>query len=165
MDRPLNMPRRAWQRRNLRRAAGSNSSTEQPAHHAGTAPARKRQSSFGQERDEEADFSVGSTSDSEPEEEYGQRRRPAPRTTPAAQPRRQRRSDALSDHTRSGSESNSDSESDDDSGYCSLDEDADERAEYYDDMLERFRKEGPTLANHGENTKRMETDQEAIWNK
>src|SRR5512142_333442 len=127
MDRPLNMPRRAWQRRNLRRnrAAGSNSSAEQPSHHAGTAPARKSQPSFGQERDEEADFSVGSTSDSEPEEEYGQRRRPAPRTTPAAQPCRQRGSDTLSDDTCSSSESASDSDSDDDSGYCSLDEDTD----------------------------------------
>jgi len=111
-------------------------------------------------RGDETDPSVGSPSDSEPEEEeYGQsRHRPAaPLTTPAAQPSRQRSSTDvfLSDHTCLGSESDSDSDSDHDSGYCSLDEDADERAEYYDDLLERFRKEGPSLANHGVNTTKM----------
>jgi len=66
----------------------------------------------------------------------------------------------LSEHICSGSESDPDSE--DDSGYCSLDEDADEKAEYYDDLLERFQAEGPTLANHRENTKKMEKDQKKI---
>ena len=54
------------------------------------------------------------------------------------------------------------SDSDDDSGYCS--EDEDDNAEHWDTLLERFRAEGPTLANHGENTKKMEREQEKKWN-
>jgi hypothetical protein len=170
MDRPSNMPRRAWQRRNLRRnrTADSSSSTEQASQRAGTAPERNRQPSFVQDRGDETDSSVGSTSDSEPEEEYGQSRRPtALYTTRAARPRRQDSSDISSDPTRPDSDSDSDSnlEPNGDSGYCSLEEDVDDRAEYYDDLLERFRREGPTVANHGKNTKAMETDQERIWNK
>lgn len=55
-------------------------------------------------------------------------------------------------------------DSDVDSGYTSL-EDPDERADLYDDLLERFRAEGPTLANHGDNTKKMIQEQEQIWKK
>ena len=174
MDRPSNMPRRAWQRRNLRRnrTTDSSSSTEKAPQRAGTAPERNRQPSFVQDRGDETDCGVSSTSDSEPEEEYGQIRRPtALYTTRAARPRRQGSSDISSDPTRPGSDSDSDSdsnsnlESNGDSGYCSLEEDVDDRAEYYDDLLERFRREGSTVANHGENTKAMETNQERIWNK
>lgn len=32
-------------------------------------------------------------------------------------------------------------------------------------LLERLREEGPTLANHGRNTKKMDKEQEEIWNK
>lgn len=133
----------------------------------GTALAQKRYPRHGQEEGDETDSSVGSTSDSEPEEDYDQTRGPAaPRMAPAARPRQQRSStDDLSGHTCSSSDSDSDSEDDDDSGYCSLDDDADGRAEYYDDLLERFRAEGPILANHGDNTKKMEAEQEGIWNK
>ena len=169
MDRAVNMPRRAWQRRNLRRnrATDSNLSTEQSAQRVGTASAQNKQPISGQEKGDETDSSVGSASDAEAEEDYGPTRRPtAPRMAPAARPRRQRSStNDLSGHTCSSSDSDSDSEDDDDSGYCSLDDDADGRAEYYDDLLERFRKEGPVLANHGDNTKKMETEQEGIWNK
>ena len=167
MDRPLNMPRRAWQRRNLRRnRAAVTNSTEQPSQRAGAAPAKNKQARLVQDRGDETASSVGSASDSESEEEYGQSRRlTAPQTTRAARPRRQGCSDASSDHTRSDCDPDSDSGSDDDSGYCSLGEDVDDRAEYYDDLLERFRREGPTVANHGENTKVMEKDQEKIWNK
>jgi len=59
-------------------------------------------------------------------------------------------------------ESDSDSDSDIDSGYASL-EDPDETADFYDDLLERFREEGPTLANHGDNTKKMIQEQEQKW--
>lgn len=92
MDRPSNMPRRAWQRRNLRRnrAADSNSSTEQSAQLAGMTPAQNRQLRSGQESGYETDSSVVSTSDSESAEEHGQsaRRAAALRTTLAARPRR-----------------------------------------------------------------------------
>ncbi|KAJ0103794.1 hypothetical protein J7T55_004196, partial [Diaporthe amygdali] len=50
-----------------------------------------------------------------------------------------------------------------DSGYGSQEEDPDEKARYYDELLERFRAEGPTLADHSRNTVRMEEEQEAKW--
>ncbi len=136
MDRPSNMPRRAWQRRNLRcnRAANSNSSIGQSTQLAGMSPARNRQLSSGQESGYGTDSSVGSTSDSESGPA-------APRTTLAARPHR-----------------HSDSDSTDDSSYCSLDEDANNKAQYYDDLFERFQVEGPTLANHRDNTKTMEEE-------
>jgi len=59
-------------------------------------------------------------------------------------------------------ESDFDSDSDIDSGYASL-EDPDETADFYGDMLETFREEGPTLANHGDNTKKMIQEQEQKW--
>lgn len=73
---------------------------------------------------------------------------------------------APSDHASSSSESETDSDedSDEDSGYCSL-EDEDEEAKYYDDLLATFREQGPTLASHGENTRRMKEKQEEKWNK
>jgi hypothetical protein len=78
----------------------------------------------------------------------------------------------------SSSESGSDGESDDfankgagwsrkssgfDSGYGSSKEDADEKARYYDELLEQFRAEGPILAKHARNMMKMEEEQEAKW--
>ncbi|KAK3935512.1 hypothetical protein QBC46DRAFT_367527 [Diplogelasinospora grovesii] len=169
MDRPSHMPRRAWQRHNLRRnrAAAGNPSTsgskEQPAQRTRTASIRSRQSRSGQERVDETDSSISSDSNSESDEECSRSRHPVPRRkTPAPRPRKQRRS---TDVSSGDTESSSDSDMDDDPGYCSLEEDADDKAEYYDDLLARFRAEGPTLANHGENTKKMEEEQEGKWNK
>lgn len=66
------------------------------------------------------------------------------------------------------SEPESDSDSDVDSGYgsasFSADEDPDETAAFYDDLLDGFRKDGPTLADHGDDTKRMELAEEEKWN-
>jgi hypothetical protein len=59
----------------------------------------------------------------------------------------------------SDSDCDSDSDSDVDSAYASL-EDPEETADFYDDLLERFRTDGPTLANHGDNTKKMIKEQE-----
>lgn len=56
------------------------------------------------------------------------------------------------------------SDSGDHSGYASV-EDPDERADFYDDLLETFRAKGPTLANHGDNTKKMIQEQEQKWKK
>ncbi|KAJ0103733.1 hypothetical protein J7T55_000242 [Diaporthe amygdali] len=50
-----------------------------------------------------------------------------------------------------------------DSGYGSQEEDTDEKARYYDELLQRFRAEDPTLADHSRNTVRMEEEQEAKW--
>jgi hypothetical protein len=53
-----------------------------------------------------------------------------------------------------------------DSGYVSAGDDAedpDETAEYYDDLLQQFREEGPTLANHGDNTISMIKGQKEKW--
>ncbi|KAK3943401.1 hypothetical protein QBC46DRAFT_420865 [Diplogelasinospora grovesii] len=170
MDRPSNMPRRAWQHCNVRRnkTVVSNSSTsgskEQPAKRTRRGSVQNRQSKSGQDRDNETDSSISSDSDSNSGEEYGKSRQPARRQT--QQSRKQRTStDISSKDTDSSSESDSDSDSEDDSGYCSLKEDADDKAEYYNELLERFRAEGPTLANHGKNTKKMEKEQEKKWNK
>ena len=63
-------------------------------------------------------------------------------------------SDKSNSRLQPASDSDSDDDSDGDSGYGSL-EDPDERADFYDDLLESFRAEGPTLANHGDGTKKM----------
>ena len=57
------------------------------------------------------------------------------------------------------------SDSDLDSGYSSLNDDPREPTGFYDDLLTKFENEGPTLANHGKNTKRMIREQEEKWNK
>ena len=57
------------------------------------------------------------------------------------------------------------SDSDLDSGYSSLNDDPREPTDFYDDLLAKFEKEGPTLANHGKNTKKMIREQEEKWNK
>ena len=59
----------------------------------------------------------------------------------------------------------SESDSDLDSGYSSLDDDPREPTGFYDDLLAKFKKEGPILANHGKNTKKMISGQEDKWNK
>lgn len=55
-----------------------------------------------------------------------------------------------------------------DSGYASAEDDAqdpDKTAEYYDGLLQQFREEGPTLANHGDNTADMIKCQKEKWEK
>ncbi|KAK3939621.1 hypothetical protein QBC46DRAFT_342346 [Diplogelasinospora grovesii] len=141
MAQPSNVPRRAWQRRNLgaKRAAAK--------------------------RSDETDSSFASSSDSESDdsEEYESPRRP-PIASRAVRPRMQHISvDVLSDESDFSCPSDSDCDSGFDSGYHSLEEDPDDKAEYYDELLERFQTEGPTLANHGDNTKQQ--DQEEKWNK
>jgi hypothetical protein len=69
------------------------------------------------------------------------------------------------DNMRSSPESGSDLEGDLDSGYCSFSDAADESADFYDDLLARFREEGPTLVNHSENTRNMTKEQERKWTK
>ena len=59
----------------------------------------------------------------------------------------------------------SESDSDLDSGYSSLNDDLREPTGFYDDLLTKFENEGPTLANHGKNTKKMIREQEEKWNK
>lgn len=50
------------------------------------------------------------------------------------------------------------------STYCSIKEVADDRAEYYDDLLEKFRIDGPTLANRRKTTKTIILKQEQELN-
>ena len=59
----------------------------------------------------------------------------------------------------------SESDSDLDSGYSSLNDDPREPTGFYDDLLTKFENEGPTLANHGKNTKKKIREQEEKWNK
>lgn len=42
-------------------------------------------------------------------------------------------------------------------------EDPDESADFYDGLFERFQKEGPTLGNHADSTKKMIEEQEVQW--
>lgn len=74
-----------------------------------------------------------------------------------------RPTDTYCDGSEPGPKSEPDSDSDIDSGYGSLEEDPDERAGFYNDLLGRFREGGPTLANHGDNTKNMTRKQELKW--
>ncbi|KAK3934110.1 hypothetical protein QBC46DRAFT_429032 [Diplogelasinospora grovesii] len=169
MAQPSNVPRRAWQRRNLgaKRAAASTPSEEQPTKHTRAIPIRKRQTRSCQERSDGTYSSFASSSDSESDdsEEYESPRRPLI-SSRAVQPRTQNISvDVSSDESDFSCPSDSDCDSGFDSGYHSLDEDPDDKAEYYDELLKRFQTEGPTLANHGDNTKQMEQDQEEKWNK
>ena len=159
------MPRRAWQRRNILRAAASTS----PA----TSKAKLQKQAFNAHREgrsagllqewpgEDSSFSCGS--DSESDGDYHERRPAARRIVPADGVHKVRATDIPSNISECLKlESDSDSDSDIDSGYASL-EDPDERADFYDDLLERFREEGPTLANHGDNTKKMIQEQEQKW--
>lgn len=173
MGQSSNLPRRAYQRRNLQRDRNAASipstsgSKEQPLQVTRTTSTWNQQSRSGQGHDDRAGSDTSSDFDSESDEEYGKSHHAAPRrTTLVRQPPKQRSSAGVSyADGESSSLSDSNSDSDDDSGYCSLEEDTEEKAEYYDALLERFRTEGPTLANHGENTKRMEDEQVEKWNK
>lgn len=75
-------------------------------------------------------------------------------------PPRKEHGSAYSPDSDASSETESDYNSDVDSGYCSIEEDADDRAEYYDDLLQKFRIDGPTMANHSKNTKNIIQKQE-----
>jgi hypothetical protein len=62
-------------------------------------------------------------------------------------------------------DSDSSSDSDMDSGYASAEEDSNEVAEYYNGLIDHYEAEGPTMANHDENTKKMTYPEEERWNK
>ncbi len=164
-----NAPRRAWQRRTLshKRPAASQSvcgSEGQVAKRARAAP--RRESRYGREEDD-SDFSFvpGSDSDSDCSDANGGAWCPDLRRTPQA-PRRETRlrpENSSYDDVDADIPCDSDADSGFDSGYHSLEDDSDDKADYYDELLEQFRAEGPTLANHGENTEKMEKEQEEKW--
>ncbi|CRK25088.1 hypothetical protein BN1708_014133 [Verticillium longisporum] len=52
-------------------------------------------------------------------------------------------------------DSESDTESFAESGYCSAEENPDDEADYLRKLISQYAEEGPTMANHGENTKKM----------
>ncbi|KAK3934987.1 hypothetical protein QBC46DRAFT_424370 [Diplogelasinospora grovesii] len=164
------MPRRAWRRHNIRRnkAAASNPSTSRLKEKLGSQTYRtqgrgpQRRSFEAWPDDTDSSFNCGSDgeSDGEPDGEYGERIPVALQAVPTARTReRQQLADISSDDLDSESDL---SDFDVDSGYGSLEEDSDE---FYDGLLERFRTEGPTLANHSENTKNMMHEQEQKWRK
>lgn len=165
------MPRRAWQRRRLRpdatgahHPAGS-ISQEQPVKRAGVPLTQNRPPRARAKRNNRNESSSSSESDTDSDEEYGETSRSVSKRSPrSSTDRHHNHIPVLGDETDPSSDSDSDSDSD--SGYCSLEEeDDDEKAEYYDQLIERFRREGPTLANHGKNTTKMEEEQEVKWNK
>jgi hypothetical protein len=71
-------------------------------------------------------------------------------------------SDEASD---SDSDSDSDSEPMPDSGYGSVEEDPEQEAAFYHGFIDQREVEGPTMANHDENTKKMTYPEEERWNK
>ncbi|KAI1845332.1 hypothetical protein JX265_014084, partial [Neoarthrinium moseri] len=57
-----------------------------------------------------------------------------------------------------------DSDVESNSSFESVEDCVDEGPDFYDDLLATFKAQGPTLANHSRNTKRMEEEQEEKWN-
>ena len=102
---------------------------------------------------------INSSGSEDSDSNWSERSSPLPRTR-AVPSHRQYGPDS-----DASSASESDYDSDFDSGYCSIEGDADDRAEHYDDLLAKFRIDGPTLANHSNNTKNMIQKQEQKWNK
>ncbi|PNH48832.1 hypothetical protein VD0002_g7342 [Verticillium dahliae] len=74
-----------------------------------------------------------------------------------------------SEYSSSDSDSAMDSESDTESfaesGYCSAEENPDDEADYLRKLISQYAEEGPTMANHGENTKKMTRPELNRWNK
>jgi hypothetical protein len=139
------MPRRSWQRRYIRRNAKAQGRGRELPH------------------DIASGFSYSSDSESGGDKERSpviQRVKPATMTYKRLSSLNMSSYDSES---TSESEFDSDSDSKVDSGYGSLEEDPNTRADFYDELLERFRVEGPTLANHCDNTKKMIQDQEQKW--
>ncbi len=87
------------------------------------------------------DSSFNCSSDSESDGDYYEDHLPTRRVMPAAGVCKTHTVDIPSENSEC-LESDFDSDSDIDSGYTSL-EDPDERANFYNDLLERFRTEGP----------------------
>ena len=154
------MSRRTYQRRNMRRAATScprvarsNQETDNLTFEA------RGESWLADQECLDGDSGFSCSSDSETEDN----RQVIRRTVPTVNVQTVYTVDIPSDNSEClESELDFDSDSDADSGYASV-EDPDERADFYDDLLERFRAEGPTLANHGDNTKKMIQEQEQKW--
>ncbi|CRK47268.1 hypothetical protein BN1723_007445, partial [Verticillium longisporum] len=63
----------------------------------------------------------------------------------------------------SSTESESDAESFAESGYFSGEENPDEVAGFYGSLIAQYVEEGPIMANHGENTKKMTRPEERRW--
>lgn len=153
------MSRRAWQRRNIRRnrVVDSSPSINRLNKRSPEACRKGRQDGLFQEwSDDDSSFSPSSGSESD--EDYHERRLVTQPMASLINGYKKQSVALSSDKSNSrlqpASDSDSDDDSDGDSGYGSL-EDPDERADFYDDLLESFRAEGPTLANHGDGTKKM----------
>ena len=165
LERPPNMPRRAWQRRRLRPNASSAhdpaglTSQKQAPKRAGVALTQSRHPSTSAKRNSRKDSSSDSESETDSDGEYGRTSHSvARRSTRASATRRHNPPLGSSDETDASSNSDSDPESN--SSYYSLkeDEDNNDKAEYYDELIERFRKEGLTLTNHGKNTRKIKEE-------
>ena len=166
-------PRRAWQRRSLGR---KRSAVSPPRPIAGSqSKSAKRvllsprwDSRLGSESENSnSSFVIELDSGSECSEVRGARRSdPTPPVTskhlgPRGKPHS---TDTPIEGVEYSILSESDVDSGPDSGYQSLEDDPDDKAYYYDELLQQFQADGPALANHGENTERMEKEQEQKWN-
>ena len=168
MPRASNIPRRAWQRRTLGQKRPSSQPThkseERPAKRTRIVPTSTRLRYVHHSDNEDLFSSSGSDTESECSEGYEGPRLFSQRAT---EERRRGIKPNSADPSLGDLDIDklSESEAGFDSGYHSLDEDPDDKADYYDELLERFRADGPTLANHGENTEKMEKEQGEKWDK
>ncbi|KAG7136321.1 hypothetical protein HYQ45_006093 [Verticillium longisporum] len=71
--------------------------------------------------------------------------------------------DSDGDYDSNHDQSESDAESFAESGYFSGEENPDEVAGFYGSLIAQYAEEGPIMANHGENTKKMTRPEERRW--
>jgi hypothetical protein len=165
MNQQSRIPRRAWQRRNVRRnkfASGGTTvftSNKHSTEQIQRAAKRDWQSSFT------PGFEPKSTGD------YFECRHTPQHSLAVISDKRQEsgaafsgQSSAIEQEVEPGLDSNFYGDSGHNSALSSADEDPDETATFYDDLLEDFRNDRPTLANHGENTENIKLAEEKKWN-
>ena len=156
------MPRRAC----YSRAGGRHRALQKspPSHRGVNGHALTRQKQRGQATNDGTQSDLGRDSDSGPDEEYEEcylrTNRRIPKGGPSSRPEA---IETDSDDVWLSLGPTSDSDSHFDSGYGSHSDAVDESADFYDDLLERFRAEGPTLANHSKGTRKMTQEQERKW--
>ncbi|KAM9884307.1 hypothetical protein VDGL01_01468 [Verticillium dahliae] len=171
MPPPSKVPRRAMQRRHVRRnkpSIGSIAPTIQTPFARSTLEVARGVDRDQHETDgQDSDVDIGTDSDGDYDSNHDRQSRnphrkasskPTKSTRPL--PLEQQESDSDID---SSTESESDAESFAESGYFSGEENPDEVAGFYGSLIAQYAEEGPIMANHGENTKKMTRPEERRW--
>ncbi|KAI5459500.1 hypothetical protein BGZ63DRAFT_448187 [Mariannaea sp. PMI_226] len=170
MARISNLPRRAMQRRKIprnRASAGNHSQSVQKPCSQAQVGQNRADTTHNDAQDSVSEYSDGSEPESE-DDHSDSIRKPSQNARPGSK-KDQRNSlmsvDGSNEASDSELDSGSSSDSDLDSGYASAEEDPNEVAEYYNRLIDHYEAEGPTMANHDENTKKMTYPEEKRWNK